>query len=156
MSGMEGLHREGLELSHPIAAGLLRSVCGSPPPSAGPAAMRPACMASVLVENKSSLTSVQEASASIRFCILPNSLTMVSVSPDRKQNAFKAAEMTQGLKQGCFLLSFTLLGDGEWTFQGRSSETMTHCRQFKARVTAGKLRFKTQAGETTKLLDWWL
>lgn len=33
---------------------------------------------------------------------------------------------------------------------------MTHRRQFKGRVTVGKLRFKTQAGETTQLLDWWL
>lgn len=58
--------------------------------------------------------------------------------------------MTQGLKQECLLFSFSLLEDGEWTFQGRSSEGIT-----AVKVAVAKLRFETETGETTQFPDWW-
>lgn len=45
------------------------------------------------------------------------------------------------------VLSFSLLGDGEWTFQGRSSEGITAVRVV--------LRSESKAGETTQFPDWW-
>lgn len=116
----EGFWGWGSELAHQ------HGVPGCPLPPAVPAA--PPCVCSCLRPSRKQEPPDLHTGSFIFHIVLHFAEWLNDAFCETGQKAemsLKKQKMTQRLQQ-CFNLSCTPLGDGDWTFQGRSSERITH------------------------------